>query len=232
MLISFNLKESDRQAPQVGKEAGRNQETPGSLGWSRQVRRDRHSWLPEGLLPTRSWPPEIHWLSSCPSHHNQKPSHQGSKTPTVPWWKAVPSTFTKPLGCHCYCYRDSQRQQTEKQSHHRPAQTTADLGAQGGPSSTRALRAWGSFKEPCCAFCAPEQPLSRSGTHGSAIRVHPLEPTPPCKRVKRHTTEKQAVCLLPTALKGRKLGKGIHWVIFHEIMERARQLAYKKKWTF
>ena len=39
---------------------------------------------------------------------------------------------------------------------------------------------------------------------------------------------------LPAAhsAKGRKPGKGTRWVFFHEIMEGARQLAYKKKWIF
>lgn len=51
------------------------------------------------------------------------------------------------------------------------------------------------------------------------------------KGQKSHNRE--AGCL-PAAhgAKGRKLGKGVHWVIFHEIMERAQQLAYKKKWIF
>lgn len=59
-----------------------------------------------------------------------------------------------------------------------------------------------------------------SGTH-----------TPMEKGQKSHNRE--AGCL-PAAhgAKGRKLGKGAHWVFFHEIMERARQQAYKKKWVF
>lgn len=52
------------------------------------------------------------------------------------------------------------------------------------------------------------------------------------KRVKSHTDTKQAVCLLPTVPKAETGQRYTHWVFYHEIMERARQLACKKNGSF
>ena len=164
-----------------GKKAGRNQETPAALAevdrWERQKgapgsqKAYFNLFMTSWNTPTVFLPP----LITTKSLHTRPLKHQ-----QCPGEKHVPSTFTKPLGCHCYCYRDTQWWQTENQSHRRPPQTHPGLPGRAVPPAQghcKPAKA-GSFKESCCAFCASEQPLSRSGTHVSPSKSTLWNPHP------------------------------------------------------
>lgn len=98
MLISFNLKESDRQGPPSG--LGRRQEKPRDpqQPWLKQTgeKEGRALLAPRRLTSTCLSLPEIHQLSSWPLSSQPKPFHTRALKPQqYPGEKHVPSTFYK-----------------------------------------------------------------------------------------------------------------------------------------
>lgn len=164
---------------------------------------------PRRLTSTCLWLPEIHQLSSCPLSWQQKPSYQATKSPTVPWWKARSFNLHKTPRLPLLLL---QRQPEVTDRKPVPPQTSTDppwAPRPRSPSSTGALQACkgGQLQRVLLCFLCFRAAAKQEWNACLAIKVHPLEPTPPRKRVKSHTTEKQAVCLLPTALKAENWAK-------------------------